>query len=83
MLNNWYKKEKPFGGFAGFGGGATGLGFGGSSGFSATGGTVSTDGDYTFHHFTFPNSDNFEVKKLTLLLHPLALCQVKQSKESY
>jgi len=61
MLNNWYKKEKPFGGFAGFGGGATGLTFGGSAGFSATGGTVSTDGDYTFHHFTFPNSDNFEV----------------------
>ena len=30
MLNNWYKKEKPFGGFAGFGGGATGLAFRGS-----------------------------------------------------
>ena len=28
MLNNWHKKEKPFVGFAGFGGGATGLGFG-------------------------------------------------------
>lgn len=26
---NWYKKEKPFAGFAGFGGGATGLGFAG------------------------------------------------------
>jgi hypothetical protein len=24
---NWYKKEKPFAGFAGFGGGSTGLGF--------------------------------------------------------
>lgn len=31
MLNNWFKKEKPFAGFAGFGGGATGLGFGGGS----------------------------------------------------
>lgn len=29
MLNNWFKKEKPFVGFAGFGGGATGLAFGG------------------------------------------------------
>ena len=29
MLNNWFKKEKPFAGFAGFGGGATGLGFAG------------------------------------------------------
>ena len=26
--NGWYKKEKPFAGFAGFGGGATGFGFG-------------------------------------------------------
>ena len=58
MLNNWYKK-KPFGGFAGFGGGATGLGFAGSAGFSATKGTVSTDGDYTFHHLHF-NSDNLK-----------------------
>ena len=31
MLNNWFKKEKPFVGFAGFGGGATGLAFGGSA----------------------------------------------------
>ena len=32
MLNNWYKKEKPFVGFAGFGGGATGLAFFGGAG---------------------------------------------------
>ena len=32
MLNNWYKKEKPFAGFAGFGGGAAGLGLVGGSG---------------------------------------------------
>ena len=32
MLNNWHKKEKPFAGFAGFGGGATGLAFGGGGG---------------------------------------------------
>ena len=35
MLNNWYKKEKPFAGFAGFGGGATGLAFGADSGAPA------------------------------------------------
>ena len=39
MFNNWYKKEKPFGGFAGFGGGATGFGAGGSSEY-ATGGII-------------------------------------------
>ena len=43
MLNNWFKKEKPFVGFAGFGGGATGLAFAGGSanGHSATGGIIS------------------------------------------
>jgi len=30
MLNNWHKKEKPFTGFAGFGGGATGLSIAGN-----------------------------------------------------
>lgn len=30
MFSNWNKKEKPFGGLSGFGGGATGLSFGGS-----------------------------------------------------
>ena len=45
MLNNsWFKKEKPFAGFGGFGGGATGLGVGGaggpSEGISATGGII-------------------------------------------
>ena len=55
MLNNWFKKEKPFAGFAGFGGGATGLAFAGASanGHSATGGIISDyeqggGGEHTF-----------------------------------
>ena len=51
MLNNWFKKEKPFAGFAGFGGGATGLGFAGGGAFSVTGGTQTTIGDYLFIEF--------------------------------
>ena len=51
MLNNWFKKEKPFAGFAGFGGGATGLGFGGPSTIRVTGGTQTTIGDYLFIEF--------------------------------
>ena len=49
MLNNWFKKEKPFAGFAGFGGGATGLTFSGSvggDGHTATGGLIS---DYVYN----------------------------------
>ena len=47
MFNNfWFRKEKPFTGFAGFGGGATGLGAAGGGGqyTEATGGIIS---DYT------------------------------------
>ena len=51
MLNNWFKKEKPFAGFAGFGGGATGLGFGGPGSIRVTGGTQTTIGDYLFIEF--------------------------------
>ena len=58
---NWYKKEKPFGGFAGFGGGATGLGFaGGAAAAEATGGVINeyTDGStkYRAHIFTTPGT---------------------------
>ena len=43
MFNNWYKKEKPFLSFAGFGGGAGGtiLAGGSVNGHSATGGIIS------------------------------------------
>ena len=62
MLNNWYKKEKPFAGFAGFGGGAAGLLLGGG-GMKASGGTVTTEGNYTVHTFTYPSSgQNFVVE---------------------
>ena len=49
--NSWFKKQKPFAGFTGFGGGATGLNVGGisQSPITASGGTKITDGDYTFH----------------------------------
>ena len=64
MLNNWFKKEKPFVGFAGFGGGATGLAFvgGGEAGLTATGGIISeyTSGSdfYRAHIFTSPGTLN-------------------------
>ena len=49
--NFWNKKEKPFAGLAGYGGGATGLRAAGlgQSPITASGGTKITDGDYTFH----------------------------------
>ena len=62
MLNNWFKKEKPFGGFAGFGGGATGLGFAGPVGVAAeaTGGIINEYSDggtkYKAHIFTTPGT---------------------------
>ena len=63
MLNNWFKKEKPFAGFAGFGGGATGLGFaGGGSGIEATGGlkywNSSENGGTMYHVFQSPGTFN-------------------------
>ena len=63
MLNNWFKKEKPFAGFAGFGGGATGLGFGlGVPLIEATGGAkmpAATSGNgYVYHLFVGPDSLN-------------------------
>ena len=65
MLNNWFKKEKPFAGFAGFGGGATGLGFagGGGSSVEATGGIKywhSSEAGGTMYH-VFQNPGNFNV----------------------
>ena len=69
MLNNWFKKEKPFTGFAGFGGGATGLAFGGSislNGHSATGGIISDyqQGDDTWRAHIFYAPGNFNVTEL-------------------
>ena len=63
MLNNWHKKEKPFIGFAGFGGGATGLAFGGKSDEYATGGIINDYEEsgtyYRAHIFVSPGT--FEV----------------------
>ena len=68
MLNNWFKKEKPFAGFAGFGGGATGLAFGGVStnGHSATGGIISDyeQGGETWRAHIFYSPGNFNVTEL-------------------
>ena len=63
MLNNWFKKEKPFAGFAGFGGGATGLGFAGGGGsIEATGGikywNSSENGGTMYHIFQSPDTFN-------------------------
>ena len=63
MLNNWFKKEKPFVGFAGFGGGATGLAFGGGGGgIEATGGikywNSSENGGTMYHIFQSPGTFN-------------------------
>jgi len=58
----WHKKEAPF--FTGVTRGVGGFGFGKAAGptvFSATGGTKTTDGSYTVHTFTFPNSQDFVV----------------------
>ena len=55
MFNNfWFRKEKPFTGFAGFGGGATGLGAAGGAAvdnYDVSGGTAITSGDYKYHVF--------------------------------
>ena len=39
---NWFKKEKPFGGLGGFGGGTSGLAFAGGVGTQPTGGNVNS-----------------------------------------
>ena len=61
----WHKKEKPFLGMAGMGGGVVSKLAGGGGGFSATGGTEIESGGYKYHVFTYPgsypNSVNFEV----------------------
>ena len=71
MLNNWFKKEKPFAGFAGFGGGATGLAFAGVSenGHSATGGIISDyqQGDDTWRAHIFYSPGDFNVTELGVI----------------
>ena len=61
--NQWFKKEIPFMGFIGFGGGATGLGNAGAAeGWSMTGGNtnaLSPGNGWTYHTFTAPG--NLEV----------------------
>jgi len=57
---NWDKKEAPLKGLSGMGGG---VGRGGSVPITATGGTVTTEGNYTVHTFTYPASgQNFVVE---------------------
>ena len=54
MFNNFFKKEKPFTGMSGFGGGFVRFKSGGS--FSATGGTKFELSGYTYHLFTSSGS---------------------------
>ena len=64
MLNNWFKKEKPFAGFAGFGGGATGLAFGSASEKQyATGGIVNDyeEGGTYYRAHIFVSPGTFDV----------------------
>lgn len=49
---NWFKKEAPLKALAGMGGGVGR----GASGFIASGGTVTTEGNYKVHTFTYPAS---------------------------
>ena len=59
MLDKWFKKEKPFQGFAGFGGGAVSRLVGGASAntFDVSGGNAtSTAGDYKYFYFTSPGN---------------------------
>ena len=60
--NFWRKKEKPYGGYSGFGGGAAGLVVAGSAAMSVTGGnstqTFTQDGtDYKAHIFIDNSTD--------------------------
>ena len=56
MFNNFYKKEKPFTGMSGFGGGFLRFKSGGGGGVSVSGGTAIPDGDYTIRVFTSPGT---------------------------
>ena len=73
MLNNWHKKEKPFAGFAGFGGGTTGLAFGGggvedgtqSNPFTSIANAYSvgaTDGMYYFQNPDVNSGNAFQLR---------------------
>ena len=62
MFDRWFKKETPFLGMLGMGGGAgSNLVGGAEDPFTASGGTKSTSGDYTYHVFdyVYPQSHNF------------------------
>ena len=61
IFSDFFKKETPLLGLQGSGGGLGFLAGGGAPSIEATGGSVSTSGNYTIHTFSFPNSDNFEV----------------------
>ena len=50
--NSWFKKEAPFQGLTGFGGGSTGISLGGVGGFEATGGEKLTLPTITYHVYT-------------------------------
>ena len=65
--NSWFKKQKPLPSFTSLGGGSGGiLVLGGPSGIDATGGTKTTDGDYTIHTFTNANSPPTSYGTLTV-----------------
>ena len=56
---NWDKKEKPVMGLFGMGGGAASRLVGGAAvDHTATGGTKTTSGDFTYHYFTHPDISN-------------------------
>ena len=65
MLENWWhKKEMPFRGWTGFGGGAFGLAFKSAGGIDASGGD--TEGEYdsggdTYKYHKFTSSGSFVV----------------------
>ena len=65
MFNNWWhKKEMPFRGWTGFGGGATGLMFKAASGIDASGGDsegVYDSGGNTYKYHKFTSSGSFVV----------------------
>jgi hypothetical protein len=63
MFNNFFKKEKPFTGMSGFGGGFAR--FKSAAGYiSASGGTKITSGNYYIHVFTASNSPGFDISEL-------------------
>ena len=72
---DWFKKEKPFSGFAGFGGGATGLAGAGAAanGITASGGLVSdyTEGSTLYRAHIFTSTGTLVVTDLGAIANTL------------